>query len=119
MKPLILSLSVVFTALVLFLFSSLAYSLPNGNETTVETLENGDVRYTHVTVVIEYGWTDPEKIRNVTALVKYQGHSPVAVVITRKDNSKEDVFIRSDIVVKILDHTGKLIKVVSEMPKAT
>ena len=117
MKALKFSLVLTLAAASLFVFTGNAYAYTPINKTTIDTLENGDVRYSYVDAVIEYGWTDPETVKEVTAVVSFDGKKPVLVTLIRKDEFTEEISIRKGVVVKIMDHNGKLIKVISETPK--
>ena len=112
----------VFSLIFVFIFivfTNNAYAQDPFNQTTIDTLENGDLQYTHVGIVVEYGWIEPDELKNVTAVVHYAGKTPVSVIATKKDESKEEFYLKAGIVVKIFDNRGKLIKILSDPTHST
>lgn len=69
------------------------------------------ITYTHVDVVVETEWGDPEKNEDVTAEVGFKDGKPDHVVIMGARHKKCEVTLMEGMTVKIYNRkTGKLLK---------
>ena len=69
------------------------------------------ITYTHVDVVVETEWGDPEKNEDVTAEVGFIDGKPDHVVFMGARHKKCEISLMEGMTVKIYNHkTGKLLK---------
>lgn len=106
--------SIIFVFFFLFTNSHAAtFSDTTQTDTTQPQIIESDtsITYTHVDVVVETEWGDPEKNEDVTAEVGFKDGKPDHVIFMGARHKKCEISLMEGMQVKIYNHkTGKLLK---------
>ena len=107
------SFALVFVAIlgVLIFSSTDAHAFTGPDTTLIDSLGNYTVTYQDVDLLIEYGWTDPEKITGARVVIIVSDNVIERVEAYKPRLEKQEFFLRGGIVAKILDRNGKIIRI--------
>lgn len=81
------------------------------DSTVVDTTSNGNLRYQHVDVKVDYAWTDPEKYDDVNLILVAKNGVLEKVIVEKNYHEDCEMFLRSGMVVKVYARpSGRLLK---------